>query len=133
MTPMFSSVPSLLALSILLGLLHVLLAGALVTRSRGVAWNMGNRDGEAPPVPPHAARAQRAAGNFLETFPFFAAAVVAALAMQRTGGQVELGAQLYFWARLAYLPIYLIGIPGLRSLVWAVSLAGILMVVFALF
>ena len=114
---MFTSVPSLLALSILLGLVHVLVAAALVT----------------PPLPPHAARAQRAAANFLETFPFFAAAVVAALAMQRTGSQVELGAQLYFWARLAYLPIYIIGIPGLRSLVWGISLAGILMVVFALF
>jgi uncharacterized MAPEG superfamily protein len=130
---MFTSVPSLLALSILLGLVHVLVAAALVTRARGAAWNIGNRDGEAPPLPPHAARAQRAAANFLETFPFFAAAVVAALAMQRTGSQVELGAQLYFWARLAYLPIYIIGIPGLRSLVWGISLAGILMVVFALF
>ncbi len=130
---MFSSVPALLALSILLGLVYVLLAGALVTRARGVAWNMGNRDGEAPPVPPHAARAQRAAGNFLETFPFFAAAAVAAIAMQRLGDQVELGAQLYFWARVAYLPIYIIGIPGIRSLVWGVSLAGILMTVFALF
>lgn len=130
---MFSSVPSLLVLSILLGLVYVLVAGVLATHTRGLAWNIGNRDGGSAPLPPHAARAQRAAGNFLETFPFFAAAVVAALAMQRTGSQVELGAQLYFFARLAYLPIYIIGIPVVRSVVWGVSLAGILLVVFALF
>lgn len=130
---MFSTLPSLLALSILLGLVYVLVAGALVTGSRGLSWNIGNRDGEAPPVPAHAARARRAAANFLETFPFFAAAVVCAIAIQRQGSQTELGAQLYFWARVAYLPIYIIGIPVVRSLVWGVSLAGILMVVFALF
>ena len=130
---MFHTLPSLLALSILLGLLHVLLAGALVTRSRGAAWNVGNRDGDAPPPSLHAARAQRASGNFLETFAFFAAAVVCAIAIQRQGDQVVLGAQLYFWARVASLPIYIIGIPVVRSLVWGVSLAGILMIVFALF
>lgn len=130
---MLSSVPSLLAMSILLGLVYVLVAGALATASRGPAWNIGNRDRDPGPLPLHAARAHRAAANFIETFPFFAAAVVAALAMQRTGSQVELGAQLYFFARLAYLPIYIIGIPVVRSLVWGVALAGILLVVFALF
>lgn len=125
--------PAWLALSILLGLFHVLLAAALVTRSRGVGWNMGNRDGPAEPVSLHAARAQRAAGNFLETFPFFAAATVAAIALQRDGGLAHLGAQLYFWARVAYLPTYIAGIPGVRSLIWAVSLAGILLLVAVLF
>ena len=130
---MLTSLPALLALTILLGLVHVLLAGALVTRSRGAAWNVGNRDGEAPPVSVHAGRAQRAAANFLETFPFFAAALVCHMAIGQQGSLVVLGAQLYFWARLAYLPIYLVGIPGLRSLVWGVGLIGILILVFALF
>jgi len=39
-----------------------------------------------------------------------------------------LGAQLYFWARVVYLPVYVVGIPYLRTLVWVVSLAGLLMV-----
>ena len=39
-----------------------------------------------------------------------------------------LGAQLYFWARVVYVPLYLAGIPYLRSLVWTVSLLGMLMV-----
>ena len=126
---MFTSLPTLLALTILLGLFHVLLAGALVTASRGGRWNAGNRDGTPPPVGVHAGRAERASRNFLETFPFFAAALVCAIAIDRTGDRTVLGAQLYFWARLAYLPIYVIGIPYVRSLVWAVSLAGLLMIV----
>lgn len=130
---MFTSLPSILALCILLGLAHVLIAGALVTRSRGAAWNVGNRDGEPPPVSPLAGRAQRASANFLETFPFFAAALVCAIALDRTGDRTVLGAQLYFFARLAYLPIYLIGIPVVRSLVWGVALVGLLLVVSVLF
>jgi len=125
--------PALLALVILLGLFHVLLAGALATRSRGMRWNIGNRDVEGPPVSAVAARAQRASHNFLETFPFFAAALLCAMVAQRDGGVAVLGAQLYFWARVAYLPIYVFGVPVIRSLVWGVSLVGILMVVAALF
>lgn len=47
---MIGALPSLLAATIILGLLHILLAGALVTASRGMKWNMGARDGEAAPA-----------------------------------------------------------------------------------
>ena len=130
---MFSTLPTLLGLSILLGLVHILIAGSLVTASRGLKWNAGNRDGEPSVVSLHAGRAQRAQGNFLETFPFFAAAVVCAIAIDRQGYLAETGAQMYFWARVAYLAIYIIGIPVLRTLVWAVSMVGLLMVVVTLF
>lgn len=130
---MFSTLPSLLGLSILLGLVHILLAGALVTSSRGMKWNAGNRDGEPAAVSVHAGRALRAQANFLETFPFFAAAVVCAIAIDRQGYLAETGAQIYFWARLAYLAIYVIGIPVVRTLVWTVSMIGLLMVVVTLF
>ncbi len=84
-------------------------------------------------VPVHAGRAQRAARNFLETFPLFAAALVCAIAIHHDGHLAQLGATLYFWARVAYLPIYLLGIPGIRSLAWITSLVGLLLVVAALF
>lgn len=130
---MFPSLTILLAATILLGLVHVLLAGALASRARGGSWNVGNRDGEPPPLDRYAGRAERASRNFLETFPFFAAALVCAIAIHRDGHLAVVGAHLYFWARLFYLPIYLIGIPGLRSLVWTVGAAGLLVVVAALF
>ena len=71
--------------------------------------------------------------NFMETFPFFAAAVLAVVVTERTGGESALGAQVYFWARLAYLPIYAAGSPYVRSLAWAVSLWGLLQVLWVLF
>jgi len=43
-----------------------------------------------------------------------------------------LAVQLYFWARLAYVPLYAAGIPYVRSLAWVVSLVGILMLLWAL-
>jgi uncharacterized MAPEG superfamily protein len=126
------SLPSLLGFTILLGLFHVLLAAELMTVSRGWKWNMSNRDGEAPPLSPAAARARRAAKNFLETFPLFAAALVCAIATSHDGHLAVLGAHLYFWARLAYLPVYVLGVPVIRTLVWAVALVGLLLVVFAI-
>lgn len=129
---MLGTLNSILAFTILLGLLHVLLAATLITASRGAQWNMGNRDGEPAPLPVHAARAKRACSNFLETFGFFAAAVVCAIAISRDGSQAVLGAQIYFWARVIYLPVYVVGIPVMRSLVWVVSLVGLLMVVMAI-
>ena len=130
---MFPSLPFLLGATILLGLFHVLMAGVLATRVRGGGWNVGNRDGEPPPLDRYAGRAARASRNFLETFPFFAAALVCAIAIHRDGHLAVIGAHLYFWARVLYLPVYLVGIPGVRSLLWAAATVGLLMVVAVLF
>jgi uncharacterized MAPEG superfamily protein len=43
-----------------------------------------------------------------------------------------LGAQLYFWARLLYVPVYAAGIAYLRTLIWLTSLAGIVILLAAL-
>ena len=123
----------MLAWSILLGLAQILLAAALMTHQRGLKWNTGARDGQAAPLSGVAARMERASRNFLETFPFFIAAVLAVVLAQRTSPETALGAQVYFWARLAYVPLYAAGIPYVRTLVWAVSLWGLLQVVWALF
>jgi len=122
-----------LAFSVLLGLVYVLLPAALTTRQRGVAWNVGNRDGELKPLSGAAARAERANRNFLETFPFFAAVALAVVLARANTAHTALGAQLYFFGRLAYLPIYVIGIPYLRTLAWAVAFFGLLQVLAGLF
>jgi uncharacterized MAPEG superfamily protein len=123
----------MLGWSVLLGLAYVFIAAGLATRQRGLKWNAGNRDGVQAPLTGVAARAARANSNFLETFGFFAAAVLAVALTHRNTPHSALGAELYFGARLAYLPIYLAGIPYLRTAVWAVSLWGMLQVLEALF
>lgn len=122
----------MLAWAVLLGIVQLLLAAALVTAQRGMKWNASARD--APQAPPAgvAGRLDRALRNFLETFPFFAAAAVAVVAMDRGSAHTALAAQLYFWARLVYVPLYAAGVPYVRSLVWAVSLWAILQLVWAL-
>lgn len=121
-----------LVYSIVLGLVYVLVAATFSTLQRGLAWNASNRDGEPKPLTGAAARAARANFNFLETFPFFAAAVLAVLLTKTNTPHTAFGAELYFWARVAYLPIYIIGIPYVRTLVWVVSFWGLLQVLAAL-
>lgn len=122
-----------LAWSIGLGLAYVLVAAALGTAQRGFNWNVGNRDGAPQPLTGPAARAHRASRNFLETFPFFAAAVLAVVLAKANTAHTALGAEIYFWGRVAYLPIYIIGIPYLRTLAWAVAFWGLLQVLWGLF
>jgi uncharacterized MAPEG superfamily protein len=116
----------MLGWSVVLGIVYVMVAATLMTQQRGLKWNAGARDGESKPLTGIAARAARASANFLETFPFFAALVLAVVIAGKNDHHSALGTELYFWARAAYLPIYLLGIPYLRSLVWALSLIGIL-------
>lgn len=122
----------MLGWAIVLGLLQVMLATGAVTRERGLAWNASARDGVPPPPGPLAARLQRAQANFLETFPFFAAAVLAVVLTQRQDDTTALAVQLYFWARLVYVPLYAAGIPYVRSLVWVVAMLGIVLLLWRL-
>lgn len=123
----------MLVWSTALGLAHVLVAAALATWQRGLRWNAGNRDGDVPPLIGVAARVERASRNFLETFAFFAVAVLAVELAHRGNAHTALGAQVYFWARLAYLPVYAIGIPYLRTLVWIAGFWGLLQLLEVLF
>ena len=123
----------MLVWSVVLGLVQIALAASGSVAQRGLGWAASARDGEARALTGIAARLDRARHNFLETFPLFAAVVLVAFALQRHDGTTILGAQLYFWARLVYLPVYVAGIPYLRTLVWATSVAGIVLVLAALF
>ena len=124
---------SMLVWSVVLGLVQIAVSAAGSVAQRGLGWAAGARDGVAKPLTGVTARLSRASSNFLETFPFFVAAVFAAYALQRHDSLTMIGAQLYFWARLVYLPVYAAGIPYLRTLVWVVSLVGIVLMLVALF
>jgi len=123
----------MLAWSIALGIVHLLVNAGFMTAQRGLRWNASARDGTPEPLTGVAARMERAWRNFLETFALFAAAVLAVQLAGRGSDQTALGAQLYFWARLVYVPVYAAGIPYLRSAVWAVGLWGLLQLLWALF
>jgi uncharacterized MAPEG superfamily protein len=123
---------TMLGWTMVLGLLHILAAGFMSTWQRGIAWNAGNRDEQTGPLNPYAARAVRASANFLETFVFFAAATLAVVVAHKGNADTALGAQVYLWARVAYWPCYVVGIPYLRSAIWVAALWGIVQMLWAL-
>jgi uncharacterized MAPEG superfamily protein len=90
---------------------------------RGLMATMGNREGAHDPQG-FAARTDRAAKNMLENLVLFTALALAATAGGVTDPHVELGARIFFWARIAYIPIYMLGLPYVRTIVWAISVAG---------
>lgn len=84
---------TMLAWSVLLGFVYIFATSTVVTRERGMKWNASARDGEARPLSPLAGRLQRAQANFLETFPFFAAAAIAVVVAGRGNDTTALAAR----------------------------------------
>lgn len=121
----------LLAAAVIIGIIHLLWAAAAAQPQRGLKWNAGPRD-EPIVLTGVAGRLDRAFANFRETFPFFASLVIVDYLGGRLGALTSLGALIYVVARAAYIPLYAFGTPYVRSLVWAVSMVGILMLLAAL-
>ena len=121
----------MLCWAVILGLTQLVIATTLALKDQGLAYNLSPRDKATPSVSTLSARMQRAFWNFKETFVFFAVAVLVVTLAGRSNAQSALGAQLYFWARLVYVPIYAAGIPALRTAIWAVSIFGIVTVLMA--
>ncbi|THD76212.1 MAG: hypothetical protein E7812_16645 [Phenylobacterium sp.] len=123
----------LLLAAVIIGLIHLLWATIAGSGGhRDTAWLLGPRD-DPRPVTGQAARLSRAYANFLETFPLFAVAVVAVLLAGKTGGQSRFGEWLYVIGRVAYTPLYALGLPVVRTVAWTVSMVGIVMVIVAFF
>ena len=123
----------MLTLSVVLGIVQIVAASHAASLQRGYQWTASSRDEKVSPLQGVAGRLDRALRNFLETFPLFAAVVLAAHVTDTHNALTALGAQLYFWARLAYALLYAAGVPVVRSLVWNVATVGILLLVAALF
>ena len=106
-------------------LITVVVGGAIRNQEwtkEGRQIGLGNRD-NLKDATPMGGRAERAAKNSIEAAVFF---VPLALVANAAGmdAEVMLGAQIAFWARIAYVPIYIAGIKYLRSLMWIIGVVG---------
>jgi uncharacterized MAPEG superfamily protein len=114
-------------LSVLLAWVMLMTASYMRSRPwtlRGLLLAFGNR--EAMPEPtPAAARADRAARNMIENLVLFVAVFAAARVSGGETGMTRGGAAVFFWARLAYFPLYLGGVRYLRTAAWAAALLGV--------
>jgi uncharacterized MAPEG superfamily protein len=122
---------AMLAASCMLCLVQIVLASHAASFQRGYRWTASARDAEVPPLAGVAGRLERALRNLLETFPVFVAAIFLAHVLGRETPLGDWGAGLYVSARLVFLPLYALGIPLLRSLVWNVATGGIVLVLLA--
>lgn len=118
---------SLLVWSVALTFIQMLVAVSGATLQVGLPMLAGNRD-NMPEITGWAGRAQRAHRNMLESLVLFAVVVLAVQVLGKNSAMTVLGAQLFFWGRLAYAAIYLAGLPWLRTGAWFVSVIGLVLI-----
>ena len=117
----------LLIWATVLALIQMLIALLGAIAQVGLAALVGNRE-DLPAIDGWAGRAQRAHRNMLESLTIFAALVLVAQVAGKSNAVTALGAQLFFWSRLAYAPVYVVGIPWLRTALWGISFVGLLQI-----
>lgn len=122
---------TILFLAALLLLVHIFAAANARTNQYGVEWNMGARDEAMPPLNPKAGRLLRAQANFAETLPIAIIALLGAVVAGRTSEWTAIGGWIWLAGRVAYLPLYAMGIAKIRTLIFLVSLAGLAMILVA--
>jgi len=118
---------TMLIWSVALTFVQMLVAAVGSNSQVGLVTLAGNRD-TMPAITGWPGRAARAHANMLENLPLFIALVLIAQVTGHANTVTALGAHLFFWARLLYAIVYVVGIPWLRTLVWLVSVIGLLMI-----
>jgi uncharacterized MAPEG superfamily protein len=122
-----------LAATVILGLLHLIVDSHLISFQLGYRWTGSNREQPMPPLRGVANRVDQAYTNFMETFPFFAAVVLAAHLAGRHDALTLWGAQLYFWGRVGYVLAAAVGFGLVRSvLFFNTAVSGIILFLIAL-
>jgi uncharacterized MAPEG superfamily protein len=122
---------TMLVYSVALLLVLVLIQTVAGIMSVGLMPLANSRDGLPPPQGFHA-RALRCVDNHREGLTIFAPLVLVAALIHLSNGTTVLGAQLFFYSRVAHAALYLAGVPMVRPLAWAIGLAGTLMILAAL-
>ena len=120
---------AMLLLAVVLAFAQLVAFAIIGNLEVGPRYTGGPRDEPMPPLSPLCGRLKRAYENHLETLPWFAIAVIVTHLAGRADA-VTAGASIaYLAARVAYVPAYVSGVPYLRSAIWTVATAAILVIV----
>jgi uncharacterized MAPEG superfamily protein len=117
----------LLTWSVLLAFVQMLVAVQGAMGQVGLMTLLANREGMAE-IKGWGGRAARAHRNMLESLVLFAVLVLIVAVAGKSNNMTLLGAQLFFWGRVAYAAIYVAGLPYLRTAAWAVSVIGLVLI-----
>ena len=121
---------TMLAWSVALLLALIALQATVGVLSQGLVPMAGARD-DLPPPKPFQARTKRVVDNHREGLTLFAPLVLIAAVAHIHSDGTALGAQIFFYARLAHAALYLLGAPLVRPLAWAAGIGGTVMILAA--
>ena len=116
---------------VILFLVQLVAQGVAEIMEHGIGYMVSARDDWKNPTG-IASRIERAYFNLLETMPAFAALILIAIYTGKVNEMTALGSQIYFWGRLVYFPVYISGLPVIRTLVWTISTAGLVLILWQL-
>lgn len=116
----------MLAAAGLWGFVQLVVAAQAANVQYGLRWAASPRDVEMPPLKLIPGRINRNFRNYMETFPFFVAAIFTAELTGVHDALTHWGAVAYLGGRIAYTVLYISGIPLVRSLFWNVAAFGML-------
>ena len=122
---------TILAWAVALGLIHAVATGQFTIAQHGMRYGLSSRD-EQKSLTGIGGRVQRAFTNYMQTFPFFAAALLITHVTGRHSWLTVTGAHLYLWARVAYVPLYAFDVTVVRTVAFVASAVGIVMILVAL-
>ncbi len=110
-------------------LVHVVTQAVFANGALGMDYLSTPRDEPKEPRGNMYPRATRALRNYIENFVPFVAADLGLIVTNHTGGW---GATIWILMRILYLPLYMTGASPGRSIAWALSLLGLIMMIWRL-
>ncbi len=115
---------------IALGLFQLVLAAIEYRRVHGVHYANTARDkASAKADSPLLGRLSRAQANLMETAPYFIGICVIIAVTGTSTVATQVAAGIFVAARIVYFPLYALGVPYLRGLVWMVSFVALCVMV----
>ena len=118
---------TMLVCSVALLFLLILVQALAGVLAQGLPQMAGARD-NLPDPQPFQARTKRIVDNHREGLALFAPLVLVAAVAHISNPWTVLGAQLFFYARVAHALLYLVGVPWVRPLAWGVGIVGTVLV-----
>jgi uncharacterized MAPEG superfamily protein len=122
---------TMLALSVALLFVLIFIQSSAGTLAQGAQVMAGHRDDMKPPTA-WQARTKRLVDNHREGLALFTPLVLIAAVADVSTSMTVLGAQLFFYSRVAHAIIYLAGWPWIRPVAWLIGIVGTVMIFAAL-
>lgn len=123
---------TMLAYSVALLFVIILIQANAGVTAQGLMPMANNRD-DLPAPSVFQARMKRVVDNHREGLILFAPLALIAAQQGISTSTSMLGAQLFFYSRVAHAVLYILGVPMIRPLAWAVGIVGTVMVFLAIF